>query len=228
MRPDTEKSPGSKGQLRQETIADAAERLFCIHGYYGTSMREIAGEAGINLGLINYYFDGKEQLFRFVVLRRRDALHDIVDASLGAAVEAARPGRPDAAALIRAFVEPFIDLLRHENPGWAHYIKLTSQVLALYHVPALAEAMASLRSISQLFIDRLRDCYPTLDDANFYAIVYAVESVMSFIVQDPGFLDSLTLNHHHSAAMDRLLDYLVPFLAGGAEALATRPVRAEG
>ena len=37
-------------------ILDAAERLFMAHGYDGTSMRQITGEAGVNLAAVNYHF----------------------------------------------------------------------------------------------------------------------------------------------------------------------------
>ena len=34
----------------RERILDAGERLFMAHGYEGTSMRQITGEAGVNSG----------------------------------------------------------------------------------------------------------------------------------------------------------------------------------
>lgn len=207
---------------RRDRIADSAEKLFCTRGYYGASVRDITNDAGVNVGLVNYYFKTKEDLFRYVVLRRHDQLHDFVRISLDQAVDSAAPGLPTTRALIRAFIAPFIALLRNEDPGWAYYIKLISHVLTLYHVAALRETMASLNDISELFIERLRLVHPTMDDKSFYAALYAIEAVMGFMVQDPGFLDNLTLNHYHSAEMDKLLDHLVPFLAGGVEA-TSRP-----
>jgi tetracycline repressor-like protein len=140
--------------------------------------------------------------------------------SLEQVVDSATPELPTTRALIRAFIAPFIDLLRHEEPGWAYYIKLISHVLTLYHVDPLRETIESLNDISELFIERLRLIHPEMDDKSFFAALYAIEAVMGFMVQDPGFLDNLTLNHYHSAEMDKLLDHLVPFLAGGVEATA--------
>ncbi len=43
-------------------ILEAAERLFAEHGFDGTSVRDIAAEAGVNLAMISYYFGSKEGL----------------------------------------------------------------------------------------------------------------------------------------------------------------------
>ncbi|MBS1131732.1 MAG: transcriptional regulator, TetR family, partial [Proteobacteria bacterium] len=60
----------------RERILDAAERLFMAHGYEGTSMRQITGEAGVNLAAVNYHFGSKESLMQEVFRRRLDWLND--------------------------------------------------------------------------------------------------------------------------------------------------------
>ncbi|QPC86774.1 TetR family transcriptional regulator [Mesorhizobium sp. NBSH29] len=47
---------------RSRLIA-AARRAFSNNGFERTTVREIAGEAGVNPALINRYFGGKEELF---------------------------------------------------------------------------------------------------------------------------------------------------------------------
>jgi len=44
-------------------ILKAAKKLFALHGFDGTSVRQICDEAGANVALISYYFGGKENLF---------------------------------------------------------------------------------------------------------------------------------------------------------------------
>jgi AcrR family transcriptional regulator len=41
---------------KQLAIITTAERLFSIKGFEGTSVRDIAQEAGINVAMISYYF----------------------------------------------------------------------------------------------------------------------------------------------------------------------------
>ncbi|HEX8357748.1 MAG TPA: TetR family transcriptional regulator [Segetibacter sp.] len=43
-------------------IINTAERLFSSNGYDGTSVRDIADEAGVNIAMISYYFGSKEKL----------------------------------------------------------------------------------------------------------------------------------------------------------------------
>jgi AcrR family transcriptional regulator len=47
---------------KQIQIMEAAEGLFSEKGFDGTSVRDIAEEAGVNLAMISYYFGSKEKL----------------------------------------------------------------------------------------------------------------------------------------------------------------------
>lgn len=47
----------------EEKIRTVAKRLFTEKGYAGTTIREVAEEAGVNVALLNYYFRSKEKLF---------------------------------------------------------------------------------------------------------------------------------------------------------------------
>ena len=46
----------------EEALLDAAERLLVDVGYAGITTRRLAGEAGVNHGLVHYYFGSVEQL----------------------------------------------------------------------------------------------------------------------------------------------------------------------
>jgi AcrR family transcriptional regulator len=49
---------------KQIQIIETAERLFAQKGFAGTSVRDIAEEAGVNLAMISYYFGSKEKLMQ--------------------------------------------------------------------------------------------------------------------------------------------------------------------
>lgn len=53
----------SRSEQSRSQIMDAARRLFVKNGFHGTSMRQIAREAGIALGGIYNHFASKEELF---------------------------------------------------------------------------------------------------------------------------------------------------------------------
>ncbi|MBC8497183.1 MAG: TetR/AcrR family transcriptional regulator, partial [Chloroflexi bacterium] len=57
-----------KGELTRAAIVEAAHDLIITQGYHGTSMRQIAQEAGIALGGIYNHFSSKEDIFRAIFL----------------------------------------------------------------------------------------------------------------------------------------------------------------
>jgi AcrR family transcriptional regulator len=61
---------------RQSRILEAALDLLSRHGISGVSMRAVAREAGVALGLVNYYYDDKMSLIR-AALHRVDE-HDLM------------------------------------------------------------------------------------------------------------------------------------------------------
>ena len=55
---------------KQEHILEIAERLFASNGFAGTSVRDIAKEAEVNLAMISYYFGSKEKLLAAIFINR--------------------------------------------------------------------------------------------------------------------------------------------------------------
>lgn len=61
----TDETP-SRGERTRSEIILAAHDLFIQQGYHGTSMRQIAGQAGIALGGLYNHFENKEHVFKAV------------------------------------------------------------------------------------------------------------------------------------------------------------------
>jgi AcrR family transcriptional regulator len=63
----------SQGAVREESpselLLDAAERLLIAEGYASVSTRRVASEAGLNHGLVHYYFGSMEELLVQVLER---------------------------------------------------------------------------------------------------------------------------------------------------------------
>jgi AcrR family transcriptional regulator len=55
---------------KQVSILEAAEQLFASRGFHGTSVRDIAHEADVNIAMISYYFGSKEKLIEAIFLKR--------------------------------------------------------------------------------------------------------------------------------------------------------------
>ncbi|WP_227936581.1 forespore capture DNA-binding protein RefZ [Alkalihalobacillus deserti] len=50
-------------ETKKEKILDAAVRLFHTQGFDGTSVRDIANKAKVNVALVSYHFGGKKGLY---------------------------------------------------------------------------------------------------------------------------------------------------------------------
>jgi len=64
-------------------IMEAAIELFAEKGFEGTSIRDLATKADVNVAMINYYFGSKEKLFECMVKQKaaytKDILEEIVN-----------------------------------------------------------------------------------------------------------------------------------------------------
>jgi AcrR family transcriptional regulator len=67
------------GGDKREHILTVAEELFGNNGFDGTSVRDIANSAGVNLAMISYYFGSKEKLLESLVELRAGYAYGILE-----------------------------------------------------------------------------------------------------------------------------------------------------
>lgn len=113
----------------RERILDAAERLFIVHGYEGTSMRQITGEASVNLAAVNYHFGTKESLMQEVFRRRLDWLNEERMRVLGEMeIEAAgKPLKPSQ--IVDGFFGTLLRLADDQERGGVTFLRLLGRTL---------------------------------------------------------------------------------------------------
>jgi AcrR family transcriptional regulator len=210
------RSPSARGELRRQSIMDAAEAVFAERGYYGSSLREVSARAGAAIGLIAHYFPTKEELFRAVVDRKLGRLTAIVESSIAESIAAGGEGERD---LIRAFLAPFLIACARHDDEIRSYIRLTSHFMSAYTVPELRPALESLLPVSTLFSERLRRLVPDLAEEDFIVAIYLIEAALVFMTQDNGFLQALSGGALQMEDIDKLIDPAATFFAGGLAAL---------
>jgi len=88
------------GEGTRERILATALEIFSQAGFDGATTRELAARAGVNLGLIKYYFGTKERLWRDAVDRAAGELQE----ALARAVPDAIDTRADLVELLRVAV----------------------------------------------------------------------------------------------------------------------------
>ncbi len=119
---------------RQKRILEAALELLSRHGISGINMRAVAREAGVALGLVNYYYEDKSSLIRAVLHQIEE--HDLL------LVEPSPTSTPDE--------QLRVSLRRVADPGL-----LTTPYLSLrLHLWALAQAHEDFAQINAAAFDR--------------------------------------------------------------------------
>jgi AcrR family transcriptional regulator len=106
-----ESDRGVKGRL-----LDAAEILFCEHGFEGTSIRDIAASADCNIAAVNYYFGGKENLYMDVWRRHLIPMRDDRIASIEK-VMSKKKGKIKLEDLLKSFADTFVGPLMNADRG---------------------------------------------------------------------------------------------------------------
>ena len=64
---------------KQLKIIETAEELFGEQGFSGTSVRDIADKAGVNVAMISYYFGSKEKLMEALFTYRAEGTTQILE-----------------------------------------------------------------------------------------------------------------------------------------------------
>ncbi|MEV5877072.1 TetR family transcriptional regulator [Streptomyces sp. NPDC052101] len=102
--PEAAGPPSSKSEQTRALILETAMRLFQERGYDKTTMRAIAGEAGVSVGNAYYYFAGKEHLIQ--------GFYDRIAAEHQAAVREILDRESDLEARLAGVLTVWLDIAR--------------------------------------------------------------------------------------------------------------------
>jgi len=138
----------------QETILDAVQSVIVREGVSGASMRQVAEEAEVSLGLISYHFDDKDSLIAAAFERATSALRA---ASVAAAARVNDPTEKVIAFLRGSFGEDFLnsDYLRLRVSLWA---------VALSDPDIAAIDSRYYAAYASAFADHLRAALPAVSE----------------------------------------------------------------
>jgi len=206
----------------RERILDAAERLFMAHGYEGTSMRQITGEAGVNLAAVNYHFGSKESLMQEVFRRRLDWLNDERMRVLNEAEAAAgdKPLKPSL--IVDGFFGTLLRMADDEVHGGKTFLRLLGRTLtdpSEFIRTFLAEEYADVVERYKVALFRALPDVPKAEIVwRFHfmlgATSYAIAGTDALRVVTDWQIEEADLTDRQ----DRLLPRLMSFLLGGLRA----------
>lgn len=114
----------------KKLLLETAEALFADNGYSGTSIRDIAKKAGVNVALINYHFKSKENLYLIIFKRRFSAYEQVLL-------------KMDSGASADKKLDSFLEIYGAFIEGHQNFHRLLSREITLLHHPAIKEVITT-------------------------------------------------------------------------------------
>ena len=198
----------------KERILDAAEQLFADFGFATTSLRDITGEAGVNLASVNYHFGSKEALLNALLERRiapinelRLQRHDEVERASGAMGQ-------EMEQVLRAFHAPPFEIQAECGVGDRRFVRLLgrlhSETNEEFRTAFINQFMTILNRFTNALQRALPDVEPTEIGDRFWFLIGAMAHTMMW-PQTPGSTDT-------SRDPEDTIESLIQFGAAGLSA----------
>ncbi|MFC9253677.1 TetR/AcrR family transcriptional regulator [Amycolatopsis thailandensis] len=132
---------------RRAEIAEALTRLTATRGLEGVSLRHVAAEAGMSMGLVQHYFKTKDEMLLFAIERRSQLYEEGIKARLESGEVPSTPR-----SILRAIIAEILPLDERRRGDWlmgvAFFIRSISDpsfgVALTDGVPQLFELFAVL------------------------------------------------------------------------------------
>lgn len=215
--------PAQADQSTRERLLNAAEALFAQSSYDAVSIRDIAERAQCRLGLVNYYFRSKEQMFEQVIARRFETL-DVERRRRLALVKA--QSAITVEELLRAMMEPFYEALVSGDEGWQNYGLLVAQTAQTNRWTEMMHRFFDPTALE--FYKVLRKLFPKADpDQALRAFLFALQSMISAFAQSRR-ADYISSGRISGTDLPAVYRTLLAYAAGGLIAvLHDNPKRAK-
>jgi AcrR family transcriptional regulator len=203
-------------------LLDVAEHLFMANGYEGTTMRQITGEAGVNIAAANYHFGSKDVLLQEVFKRRLEWLNKerirVLDE-----MEAQAGGQPlKPSQIVDAFFGTLLRMGENPEQGGQTFLRLLGRT----HTDPSGLIRTLFAKEYQDVLDRCKNAlYRALPEVPKAEIVWRLHFMLgatSYAIAGTDALELVTdwqvdANDKVESA-ERLLPRLMSFLIGGLRA----------
>ena len=208
----------SRSRPTRQRILDAAERLFAQRGFHGVSIRDVTGEAGVDVALANYHFGSKFGLLEAVFMRRADVLNAERLAMLDAVLDADRRSPPTLEEIIDAFTHPLLDRSARGGSGWKSWFALVAEVNNSTEFGGVLMTR-TFDPVVQRFIEAMRRALPDCDERDIYWAYHFLSGALTLTFAETGRIDKLSGGVCRSSDLDSVHKRLVPFCAAGFRAV---------
>ena len=156
---------GKKSDITRAKLIETARALFLEKGYEGLKMQELADRAGMNKGLLHYYFKSKEALFQGIF---KEAMQDLFGGVVNELLSA-----HSLETKMHTIVDMYFDKLK-ANPG------LPLFVLSEVHRNASLKGLVGITDIVPVLMGAIGTLFKTEEEK--VAQLNLVLSVVSLCV----------------------------------------------
>ena len=216
-RPAAPAPPEAARPDRKQAILLAAEKLFAQNGYHVVTIRQIAGEAGVPLALVGYYYGPKHELFHAIFAHWNHSIEARVSALRAVNNNPADPRT--LPRIIEAFTAPVLAL--RASPEGEYYALLVAR--ELYHTTEEADRVLRgyFDPLAHAFIDALHVALPHATRGRVaWGYQFALGALLHHLTDSRVERLSLGENRSNDPAAATLL---VDFIVGGLRAVLPRP-----
>ena len=206
-------------------LLDAAALLFAEQGFHGTTVREIAHRAGVNLAAGNYHFGSKRALY-LQVLRAHFAR---IQSELHARGGAPAPGELDSLdagglhRMLHARLDVMLDLMIGPPPGVYGLLMQREMMDPSEAMPVIVDEF--IRPTMREMADILARLAPDLDGPTLQRCAFSiVGQALFYLSAMPAVLRVLGVRRYTRQLTATLVDHVTAFSLGGLTAVE-RPAR---
>jgi AcrR family transcriptional regulator len=184
----------------KQRILDAAERLIAEQGYAATSLRQIIGEAEVNLASVHYHCGSMEVLLDGLVMRKVGPVNEKRLELLDRYAAEAGGGPVAVTKILDAFLSPMGEVATR-NP---QFVRVMGRVVVEGLLPRVLEK--NFQTVQTRFVGALRQSLPNLPEDEFRARVQFMIGVVSH---------TMCSQADATGGFETRIERVIRFLAGG-------------
>jgi AcrR family transcriptional regulator len=197
-------------------ILDAAENLFAIQGFNGTSLREITSRAEVNLAAVNYHFGSKKELIKSVMSRYMNELSPRLEASL---VNICEQEDLTLLEVFSAFIEPLLSLNEFKENGTSNFLQLLGR--------GYSDSQGFLRwflttqypGVINNFVKAVQKAYPELTaEEMFWRLHFTMGTVVFTMSSSDALIDIAKSDFDKKMDIAGVIKKVIPYVAAGVAA----------
>ncbi|NMP33210.1 TetR/AcrR family transcriptional regulator [Thalassotalea sp. M1531] len=200
----------------KDKILDAAEELFAVKGFNGTSLREITSQAEVNLAAVNYHFGSKKELIKAVMSRYMNELAPNLEKALLAVYE---KEQIDLKEVFTAFVQPLLSLNQFRENGTSNFLQLLGR--------GYTDSQGFLRwflttqypNVIAYFVQAVQKAYPELTPEDmFWRLHFTMGTIVFTMSSSDALLDIAESDFEKQLEIEHLIEQVIPYIAAGVAA----------